>query len=87
MSQKPITEQANEFIEGALEHAEEEFGTARKRMDDLSREITSTASRVVDSAGATFKDLRKQVRENPEASLCIGAFLGFAMGFLVRGRD
>lgn len=87
MSQKPITEQANEFIDGVLEHAEDELGTAGKQMDDLSRDIRSTASRVADSAGATWRDLRKQVRQNPEASLFVGAFLGFAIGFLMRGRD
>jgi len=91
MAQKPIIEHAKEFVDDALENAKEGLGTlpptARKKLGDLNLDVTSTVRRVAEAAGPTWKAVQKQVRQNPGVALCLGAFLGFAIGFLVRGRD
>ena len=89
MAQEPIIQQTKEFIADALEDAkarlEAPAAAARKQLGDL--DLKATSRRVADSATSLWKKTRKQVQQNPEGALCVGAFVGLALGLLLRGRD
>jgi ElaB/YqjD/DUF883 family membrane-anchored ribosome-binding protein len=91
MAQETIIGQANEFVENTLEHARKSLDElpkkTRKQFDDLNLDVASASKRVGETAQSAWETARQQVRHSPGAALGIGALIGFALGFFVRGRD
>jgi ElaB/YqjD/DUF883 family membrane-anchored ribosome-binding protein len=91
VAQNPIIKHASEVVEDTVEHAGERLEnlpeTARRQLDDLNLDVTSTAKRASEAARSAWKTIRTQVRQNPGAALGIAALFGFVLGFLVRGDD